>query len=350
MSRLRRRRGRPSSGEGDALLAAADQGDPVAAAQVVAYRAEGATDDDIRSWWNLSGSERQAVLDNDETSRLALFIHLVEEQSLDPKMASQEIFKVHARYGDPQDATFCSGEDRPLPIVLKDRVNRYVESRMNDPLAFKKELEASTSFNAYIRSKFDMGQQHGGSASPRNGMPVSRQSPSSFSEATLRRLQAASAKCSFADLEALFAVPTGVVQTDDFDQAVTVAIDWCAQSQNDIASGDGNLQREIGSDIVSGYLIGRRLFGTHKGLLKYSLPEEIADNATALLNGLPSCAFDEILDVAGPAKDFFERWVECYSGVGRFGDLDYREGAAQLMGVCLFCGLYISVAETELFG
>lgn len=159
MTRFRRRRGNASSGEGDALLEAADKGDRVAAAQVVAYRAEGATDEDIRSWWNLSSSERQAVLDTDETSRLALFIHLVEEQSLDPEMASQEIFKVHARYGDPQDATFCSGEDRPLPIVLKDRVNRYVESRMNDLQAYKNELEASTSFNAHIRSKFGMGYQ-----------------------------------------------------------------------------------------------------------------------------------------------------------------------------------------------
>lgn len=150
MMALLRRRPRASTGEGNALLSAAHRGDPAAIAKVAAYRAEGATDADIRSWWNLSRVERQAILADDERARLAHFIHLVDETG-DADLAGKRVFKMHPRYGDPEDTTLGSGDDRPLPIVLKDRVNRYIERRMSDGHAFKQELEgqpASTPMSA----------------------------------------------------------------------------------------------------------------------------------------------------------------------------------------------------------
>lgn len=147
-----------SSGEGDALLTAAGQGDPEAVAKVAGYRAEGAMAEDIRCWWNLPRATRHAVLEDDETARMALFMHVMEETGT-AEVAGQRVFKMHPRYGDPQDTTAASGEDRPLPIVLKDRVNRYIESRMSDGPAFKQELEASTSFNAHVRTKLQLDQR-----------------------------------------------------------------------------------------------------------------------------------------------------------------------------------------------
>lgn len=96
-------------------------------------------------------------MDTDNVARGALFIKAMRETGDDDAAAAQTVFKSHPRYGDPQDTTDASGEDRPLPIVLKDRVNRYAISRAGDLAVFKRELQASTSFNAHVRGKLGIG-------------------------------------------------------------------------------------------------------------------------------------------------------------------------------------------------
>lgn len=155
-----------SRGEGDVLLAAAARGDEHAAQKVASYRAEGATDADIRHWWNLTRDERIAVQEDDERARLASYIQNLERLG-DPEKAAGRVFKFHPRYGDSDDATEADAHDRALPIVLKDRVNRYVESRMADGNAFLKELEASTTFNAHVRRKLGIGGRENNQAEAR---------------------------------------------------------------------------------------------------------------------------------------------------------------------------------------
>jgi hypothetical protein len=57
-------------------------------------------------------------------------------------------------YGDPADTSHRSGDDRPLPYELKDRINRYIEKRrLHDPEAYKQDIQISSSFNALVRKE-----------------------------------------------------------------------------------------------------------------------------------------------------------------------------------------------------
>ena len=61
-------------------------------------------------------------------------------------------------YGDPDDPSQPTGDDKVLPRELKDRVNRYIEKREHtDKDEFKKEIEDSSSFNAFIRKEIKRG-------------------------------------------------------------------------------------------------------------------------------------------------------------------------------------------------
>ena len=66
--------------------------------------------------------------------------------------------KYHPFFGDTNDSTHVSGDDRLLPEELKDRINKYIEKRMlNDPEEYKKDIENSSTFNALIRKEIREG-------------------------------------------------------------------------------------------------------------------------------------------------------------------------------------------------
>lgn len=120
-------------------------------------RKEGATDEDIRWWWNMHELERKMMLNFDDMSRLSLLINLREE-GLGEEEAAKEVRKFHPIYGDPEDTTHTSGDDRPLPEELKDRINIYIEKRATtDPKQYKDEMEKSSTFNALIRKEIRKG-------------------------------------------------------------------------------------------------------------------------------------------------------------------------------------------------
>lgn len=120
-------------------------------------RVEGVKDTDIRWWWNLNEIERRMMLAVDDIARMALFIKSVQEDGLSDKQAAEKVRKFHPMYGDPEDTTHAKGDDKPLPVELKDRVNKWIEKMQNNPSQFKSKVESSSTLNALIRSEIKNG-------------------------------------------------------------------------------------------------------------------------------------------------------------------------------------------------
>lgn len=120
-------------------------------------REEGVKDEDIQWWWNMSDVGRRMMLKQDEMARTNLFIGELKNNTLPSKeeagkKAATAVRKFHPLYGYPQDTREASGEDRPLPHELKDRINIYVGKRAEtDPATLKKDMEDASSFNALVR-------------------------------------------------------------------------------------------------------------------------------------------------------------------------------------------------------
>lgn len=142
---------------GDILLEK-ESSDEKIESMLVKKRKEGVTDKDIRWWWNMHDLERRIMLKVDDIHRLALFEKLREKEGLNVKEAARRIGKGFPVFGDPDDTTNTTGEDRPLPYELKDRINIYIEKRsQRDPEQFKKEIEESSSVNSFIRKEISKG-------------------------------------------------------------------------------------------------------------------------------------------------------------------------------------------------
>ena len=121
-------------------------------------RNEGVRDQDIKWWFNMHDFERRILLKVDDVNRHALFAKLREEDGLSEDEAAKGVRRGCPLFGDPDDTTHSTGEDRPLPYELKDRIRSYVEKRMQtDPETFKKEIELSSTFNALIREEVRKG-------------------------------------------------------------------------------------------------------------------------------------------------------------------------------------------------
>jgi len=121
-------------------------------------RAEGVKDKDIRWWWNMHDLERRTMLKVDDLHRLALFEKLREEEGLDEEQAAGRVRKSFPIFGDPDDTTHTTGEDRPLPYELKDRINRYVEVwSQTTPEQLKRKIERSSTVNSFIRREIKKG-------------------------------------------------------------------------------------------------------------------------------------------------------------------------------------------------
>ncbi|MFA6428697.1 MAG: hypothetical protein WCW02_04140 [Candidatus Buchananbacteria bacterium] len=116
---------------------------------------EGVRDEDIRWWWNLQPLERHVMLQVDELHRMALFIEKMKEGKSAEEAAAIGR-KYHPMFGDTNDTTHTSGDDRPLPEELKDRINIYIEKRGKTE-EFKQDIEKSTTLNALIRKEIKAG-------------------------------------------------------------------------------------------------------------------------------------------------------------------------------------------------
>lgn len=121
-------------------------------------RTEAIRDEDIRWWWNMHDLERRIMSKVDEVFIYTLFLRFTKEEKLSPKQTNEKIRKVRPMFGNPDDIRFGKGEDRPLPDELRQRVNTYIAKRaQKDPEGLKRDAEASTSYNAFIRKEIKAG-------------------------------------------------------------------------------------------------------------------------------------------------------------------------------------------------
>lgn len=126
-------------------------------------KAEGVKDEDVRWWWNLNDIERRIMLKQDDISRMTLFMSELEKSNEPSKekaadKAAAKVRKFHPTYGDLDDTKHTTGDDRPLPYELKDRINIYIEKRARENSEkYKNEIEQSSTFNALIRKEIKAG-------------------------------------------------------------------------------------------------------------------------------------------------------------------------------------------------
>jgi hypothetical protein len=118
-----------------------------------ALRKEGVRNEDIRSWWNAPALERVVIELSDEMLRGASFIgHM--RKGLNPQQAAEQMWKVHPKFGDPEQG---QGEDRPIPIELKDRIIAFMERQYSRPDLMREKMDRMSSFNALVREEIRKG-------------------------------------------------------------------------------------------------------------------------------------------------------------------------------------------------
>ncbi len=120
-------------------------------------RNEGVRDEDIRNWWNKHDLERRIALELDGLNRSTHFLKLKEENSLNEKEAERRIEKLFPSFGDPNEPSLTTGDDRPLPYELKERVERYLEKASTGPGDCRREAEQSSTINAFVRREIKRG-------------------------------------------------------------------------------------------------------------------------------------------------------------------------------------------------
>ena len=121
---------------------------------------EGVRDKDVRWWWNLNDVERRMMLAQDLAAKSAAVLGFLDSgMASNPQQAVDMVCRFHPVYGDPNDNSQSSGDDRPLPFELKDRINIYIEKRAGKGSEeYKREMESSSSFNALIRKEMRAGK------------------------------------------------------------------------------------------------------------------------------------------------------------------------------------------------
>lgn len=128
-------------------------------------KAEGVKDEDIRWWWSLNDVERSIMLGFDEMTRMALYLEKWHS-GMSSEKASRIVWKTHPTYtyGDPTEKpdkapSGLKKEDYKLPIELKDRINRYIETRGEaNSGKFKKDIKSSSTLNAFVRKEIKAGK------------------------------------------------------------------------------------------------------------------------------------------------------------------------------------------------
>jgi hypothetical protein len=119
-------------------------------------RRDGVRDADIKWFWNMHPLERCMLEVDDENTRLAAFMHH-SQQGMSADDAANKLRKFNPIFGDPEDTKHVQGEDRPLPVELKDRINKWVQKNMPNAQAFKDELQRYSTMNTFIRVEIKKG-------------------------------------------------------------------------------------------------------------------------------------------------------------------------------------------------
>lgn len=146
---------------GDLLIEAAESGEPSAKRIVDKARGEGATHEDIREFWNLNDIQRRMVIWSENLHRIAWANSLWKPgltRNEEEKVAAT-IRKTFPYYGDPDDTSVTSGNDRPLPHELRGRVDRWRVKIISEEgeEGIREKISKYSTFNALIREEIRKG-------------------------------------------------------------------------------------------------------------------------------------------------------------------------------------------------
>ena len=134
---------------GDRIVEAARIGEPKSRRIVERARQEGASDDDIKEWWNLPDLSRRMVIWSENIFRMSVFRHARSVDGLSAEQAAARVHKMYPSYRNPGDTTKLSGENRPLPHELRGRVDAYKQHHGAAYIA--QQVDGFLSYNAFVR-------------------------------------------------------------------------------------------------------------------------------------------------------------------------------------------------------
>ncbi|MCL5072999.1 MAG: hypothetical protein M1308_19235 [Actinobacteria bacterium] len=135
------------TGNCDGLLKAAKENQAIKE-YLDCIRKEGVCDNDIRDWYDRSALSRSMHFEIAAHYRVNLSA-LLFTKGRSSNEIEDVLIKTFPVYGEPNDTSNYTGDDRPLPIELWGRItNKYAY----DSSMFNNEIQSFSSFNAYIRS------------------------------------------------------------------------------------------------------------------------------------------------------------------------------------------------------
>ena len=119
-------------------------------------RAQGATDDDIKEWWNMPNEEWSDIIEDDDKAKYVAVKMLTDEGATYEEAVEKlkRSFPFYATY----EPGYSYSNNGPLPYELKVRINKYANSLSDEAKEILKEdLKNYSSMNAYIRVKIKEG-------------------------------------------------------------------------------------------------------------------------------------------------------------------------------------------------
>ncbi len=120
-------------------------------------RLEGATDDDIREWWNIPSLARRMLMWSELTFRFISFKSLQADGAMGADAAMARVRRMFPMYGDPSNDKDVQGDDCSLPHELRGRVDAHREQIGASAIMAIVETRYST-FNAYVRAMIREGK------------------------------------------------------------------------------------------------------------------------------------------------------------------------------------------------
>ena len=145
---------------GDILVEEARLKVPCALKMVRKIRDEGATEEDIKEWWNMHDLERRMMWWSEQVHRFACFKSFMKDEGLNADEAMGKVRMMFPFYGNPLNTEHVQGDDRPLPHELKCRIDRYREKW--GARAIKEFSASHTTYNAFIRAEIKEGKLDNG--------------------------------------------------------------------------------------------------------------------------------------------------------------------------------------------
>lgn len=141
---------------GDAMLdAVKNRVDLDLTAYIGSVREEGATDKDIREWWNMPDKQHQEIIEDNDLARLAVLKGLIDD-GLTENAAIEQIKKTFPLYEFYEPGIIYLSVDSSLPYELLPRVNKYFNS-IAVAEQCRDAINELSSMNAFIREQIKKG-------------------------------------------------------------------------------------------------------------------------------------------------------------------------------------------------